>query len=112
MAAHDLFYVEQNMTYQAMTQTAFLQIIALTRDAKDIIASNHLKLYEKQIDNMRLSRLYEWLTEDKRRFKRPIIVDFERGLLHIGYHSEALVMFMTRGQRIAYRKQSMHIDYK
>jgi arsenate reductase-like glutaredoxin family protein len=111
MDDHNIVHVERNMKHAAMTKTDFLKIIAMTQDAKELVASNHLKEHILAIEEMRLSELYEWLREDKRRIRRPIIVDFARNLLHIGFHREDLLMFMSREQRIAHRKKLKLTDY-
>jgi len=112
MTVHNIPHIEKKMTYAGMTKSSFLKIIALTSDVKDVIASNHLKAHQENIEEMRLGQLYEWLSADKRRFKRPITVDFDRGLLHIGYHKEDLLVFMNKKQRNAYRKKMRFEDYK
>jgi len=112
MALHRIPHIEQNMKYNPMSKREFLQLIALTANAKEVVASNHLQLHEELIESMRLSELHAWLNADKRRFKRPIIVDFERGLLQFGFHREDLFVFMSKRQRNAYRKTMRLEDYK
>lgn len=112
----ELPYEVQRMDYEMFTKQEFFKILACLDNLntllsarsgtyKTIVTDNKLDL-----DNLKLSELYELIKENPTILKTPITVDYDSMRVVVGSDSDKLFQFnpmeVKRQQRASYRENS------
>ncbi|MCL6429085.1 Regulatory protein Spx [Spiroplasma sp. JKS002669] len=94
---HNISYTAKNIIKDSLTDQEIKTLLQFAPNGvNDIIATKakYIKTHAINIETLRLPEIYQLIKDEPRILKRPIIVDFEKKKIQVGYNEDEIEIFL------------------